>query len=141
MEMMVGLGRYLVEKFPNIMPRDHHDHEAICPGYKYDNAGFPFARLLRGIYRDPTIPDVWTPFFLTIGRQSALKMLGYNIGDGGAGGDGIDGDWGRLSDGALRDFQLARGMVVNGQWTGFVSWAVYDAFQESGLDFQSIRRG
>lgn len=141
LQLMVGLGRYYVELFPHIGVRDHHDHQDLCPGYKVDSIGLPFARLLRGIYRDPTIPDVWTPFLLVEGRQRALQMLGYDLGTSGPKKDGVDGDWGRLSDNALQKLQRDMALVDNGFWTSFVSWAVYDLMKHRGLDFGAITAG
>lgn len=71
---------------------------------------------------NPTIPDVWSPFSTIKGRQRALINLGYNLGTWGA-----DGEWGRVSDSALRQFQSDHGLVENGMWTSFVSWAIHDA--------------
>jgi hypothetical protein len=122
-EMMIGVGREIVKRWPNIEPRHHHGHHDLCANYKQDVAAFPFALVLRGIYGNDEIPDVWTPFWLPAGRQRALIALGYDLGPSGA-----DGDWGHLSDVALRRFQRDAGITQNGLWTTFVCWAVYDAF-------------
>ena len=122
-QMMIVLGRHIIEKFPNIKPEDHHGHSDICPGRKSDVLGFPFARVLRGIYRDDSIADVWTPYLTIEGRQEALIDLGYDLGSSGA-----DGDWGRLSDGALLRFQKAAGVEPDGTWTVFTSRLVHRAF-------------
>jgi len=122
-QMMVTLGRHIVEQFPGIRPEDHHGHSDICPGRKTDVLGFPFARVLRGIYQDDSIPDIWTPYLTVEGRQRALIDLGYDLGPSGA-----DGDWGRMSEGALVAFQRAQGMEGDGTWTVFVSRLIYKAF-------------
>lgn len=114
-EMMIAIGKMVVEKFPHICPEHHHGHHDICPGYKVDVCGFPFARILRGIYDDDTIEDIWSPYWLIKPRQQVLIDLGYDLGSWGA-----DGDWGRISDGALRKFQRDRGIVEDGMWTTFV---------------------
>lgn len=119
-QMMIELGKIIVAKFPNICPENHHGHHDICPGYKVDVAAFPFARILRGIYDDPSIPDVWSPYWLVKPRQQALIDLGYSLGP-----DGADGDWGRMSDAALRKFQRENGLVEDGMWTTFVNWAIH----------------
>ena len=127
-EMMIAVGQEIIERWPNIGFRDHHGHHDLCPGYKQDVAGFPFARVLRGIYANPGIPDVWTRFWMPLARQEALLALGYDLGPTGA-----DGDWGRRSDTALRKFQREHGMPEDGMWTTFVSWKVYDAMASRGL--------
>ncbi|UCH72664.1 MAG: N-acetylmuramoyl-L-alanine amidase [Rhodospirillales bacterium] len=137
-EMMIQVGKEIVARWPRIGPRDHHGHHDVCPGYKEDVAGFPFAPVLRGIYEDEAIPDVWGPLWLPRGRQKALIALGYDLGDFGPDGDGADGVWGRFSDDALARFQEAHGQVVNGMWTTFTSWAVYDAIAARGLGFDQI---
>ena len=92
-ELMIAVGREIVGRFPHIRERDHHGHHDICPGYKIDPIGFPFARVLRGIYQNPLINDVWTPLWLPEQRQRVLIALGFKLGNFGA-----DGDWGRMSD-------------------------------------------
>ena len=93
-EMMIAVGREVVTRWPGIKVRDHHGHHDLCPGYKQDVAGFPFAAVPRGIYADRAIPDVWTPLWTPVQRQRALLILGYLLGASGA-----DGDWGRLLEG------------------------------------------
>ena len=107
-EMMIAVGRQIVERWPNIGPRDHHGHHDLCPLYKLDPCGFPFARVLRGIYNDPTLPDVWTPFLTVSQRQRAMVALG----EGPLEEDGRR--WGQSSAAALRRLQGRLGMVVNG---------------------------
>lgn len=121
-ELMIALGRHIQRCWPHLRPEDHHGHSDLCPGYKEDVAGFPFAAVLRGIYEDPRIADVWTPYRLPAQRQQALIELGYDLGRYGA-----DGDWGRLSDAALRAFQREHGLVENGFWTVFTARAVHRA--------------
>lgn len=129
--MMVAVGKEIVARWPHIRPDDHHGHHDLCPGYKVDVSGFPFARVLRAIYDDPAIPDVWTPLWTARGRQRALLALGYDPGPSGA-----DGRWGRHSDAALRRFQRDGGLVVNGMWTTFVSRAVHAALAEQGVGLE-----
>ena len=118
--MMAAVGKEIVTKWPHIGPRDHHGHHDLCPTYKQDVVGVPFARVLRGIYGDTEqIPDVWSDVWLPEGRQRALARLGFYR-------DEVDGDWGRRSRAALREFQKAANLEVNGWWTTWVSWAVYD---------------
>ena len=127
-EMMVAIGKEIVAQWPNIEVRDHHGHHDLCPGYKQDVAGFPFAQVLRGIYDRPDIPDVWTPFWSTVKRQEALIALGYDLGLAGA-----DGVWGQDSGSALRTFQRDQGMLPDCMWTTFVNWKVYDAMKVKGI--------
>lgn len=119
-DLMVTLARSIVARFPHIRPEHHHGHHDICPGYKLDVLGFPFADVLRRAYDDPSIPDVWSPWRTVRARQKALVDLGFTLGASGA-----DGDWGRLSDAALRRFQHAEGLVEDGMWTVFVARRVY----------------
>ena len=123
--MMIAVGKEIMARWPKIGFRAHHGHHDLCAGYKQDVAGFPFARVLRGIYDNDEIPDVWTPFWMPEGRQRALIALGYDLGPSGA-----DGDWGHRSDVALRRFQREHGAAENGSWTTFVNWAVYDAMSQ-----------
>jgi len=111
--MMVAVGKEIVARWPHIGPRDHHGHHDLCPGYKADVAGFPFARVLRGIYDDPGIADVWTPLWTVAGRRQALIDLGYS--------PLVSGRWGDRDDAALRRLQADHGLVVDGMWTTFVS--------------------
>ena len=136
--MMIQVGQEIIARWPQIGLRDHHGHHDVCPGYKEDVAGFPFAAVLRGIYDDDTIPDVWGPLWPPLKRQKALIALGYDLGNFGPDGDGADGAWGRISDDAFGRFQDDHGQVDNGMWTTFTCWAVYDAMQERGLDFAQI---
>lgn len=126
--MMIAVGKEIVTRWPHIRFRDHHGHHDICPGYKQDVAGFPFAAVLRGIYDTPGIPDIWTPLQSPLQRQNALDELGYDLGR-----TGPDGDWGRFSDAALRRFQRENGMVEDGMWTSFVNWKIYDEMTRRGL--------
>ena len=127
-EMMIEIGRECIDEYPDIRFRDHHGHHDLCPGYKQDVAGFPFAPVLRGIYANEDIPDVWTPLWMPLPRQEALRALGYSLGSSGA-----DGQWGKFSDAALRKFQRETGMVENGMWTTFVNWKIYDEMSKRGL--------
>lgn len=132
--MCVQVGKEILARWPHIPWRHHHGHHDLCPGYKEDVIGFPFARVLRAIYDDPTIPDVWSPFLMPEQRQRALLLLGYDLGTWGPGGDGVDGAWGRLSDGALVRFQTDAGLIPNGMWTTFVCHAAHQALTAAGHD-------
>lgn len=134
-EMMVAIGKEIVARWPHIGHRAHHGHHDICPGYKQDVAGMDFARLLRRIYDDDTIPDVWTPLRSPKARQSALINLGYDLGHWGA-----DGDFGDRSMAALDKFQKDRGAVRIGFWTSFTNWDVWDECRSRGLDFAEVTR-
>ena len=136
--MMIQAGREIIERWPAITWQDHHGHHDVCPGYKVDVAGFPFARVLRGIYEDPGIPDIWSPFWTATQRQRALVKLGYDLGRFGPNGDGVDGDWGRASDAALSAFQKQNNLVVNGYWTTFVSRVAWNLLVVRGIDPDSL---
>lgn len=127
MSMMIDVGKEIVARFPNITARNHHGHHDLCADYKTDVTGFPFARVLRGIYDDPSVPDVWTPLWMPIQRQRVLIALGYDLGAAGA-----DGHWGGKSHEALRQFQVDHHMVANERWTTFVNWMAYDALAAKG---------
>ncbi len=125
--MMIEIGRVIIEKFPHIRPEHHHGHSDLCPTYKQDVLGFPFADVLRGIYQDDTLPDVWTPFRTVLQRQSALVALGYDLGASGA-----DGDWGRRSSEALVKFHADCGLPSEPYWTTFTCWRAYEKLKEKG---------
>ncbi|HSU16812.1 peptidoglycan recognition protein family protein [Longimicrobium sp.] len=127
--MMISIGREIVERWPHIGPDDHHGHHDLCPGYKVDVSGFPFARVLRGIYPDRAIDDVWTPTCTVTQRQTALAELGYDLGP-----TGVDGQWGPRSGAALKRFQTERGLVANGYWSTFVSRRLAAVFAERGME-------
>ena len=133
-EMMVQVGREISDRWPLITWLDHHGHHDACPGYKVDVAAFPFAQILRRIFGDPEIPDIWSPFWTAKQRQRALVLLGYDLGDFGPKEDGVDGDWGRASDGALTEFQQQNDLIPNGYWTTYVSRAVWEALNANGID-------
>lgn len=124
-EMLIEVGHEILARWPHIGLRDHHAHADLCPLAREDVLGFPFATVLRGLYGED-VPDVWSPLWLNRGRQAALKALGYDPGP-------IDGAWGRRSRAALIRFQQSAGLVVNGLWTSFVSWAIYDRAAAKGL--------
>lgn len=132
-EMMVAVGREILRRWPHIAPRDHHGHHDLCPTYKYDPSGFPFARVLRGVYDEASIADVWTPLWTVRRRQRALAALGFDLGPSGA-----DGKWGRSSGGALRRLQRAHGLVEDGLWTVFVSRKVHDLLADRSLDLATV---
>ncbi|MCG8460492.1 MAG: peptidoglycan-binding domain-containing protein [Holophagales bacterium] len=119
-EMMAEIGRHIVARWSDIGPRDHHGHHDLCPGYKVDVAGFPFVEVLRRIYGDPEIPDVWSATWTIEGRRRALLGLGYRPGEG-------RGPWGPADDAALRRFQVDRGFEPDGLWTTAMAWQAHDA--------------
>lgn len=135
-QMMIAVGKEIVLRWPGIGVRDHHGHHDICPGYKIDVCGFPFARVLRGIYNDPTIPDVWSPLETVQQRQRALMAMGFDLGAAGA-----DGVWGKRSAAALKAFQQQHGMVVNGYWSTFVCWKLHDALAAQGESLVEVTEG
>ncbi len=118
--LMIELGRDIVAKFPHIKPEHHHGHSDLCPTYKRDVLGFPFAKVLQGIYQDESLPDVWTPFRTVVDRQRALVTLGYDLGPSGA-----DGDWGRRSRDALVKFHTDSGLPAQPYWTTFTCRMAY----------------
>lgn len=140
--MCIEIGREIVGRWPHIAPDDHHGHHDLCPldpdgnPYKIDVCGFPFARVLRGIYPDQAIDDVWTPLETVRQRQRALIALGFDLGRTGA-----DGSWGRMSRNALRLFQRHHGMVINGLWSTFVSRKVHAALADEGRDLRDVTAG
>ena len=122
-EMMIAIGREIQERWSHLGPRDHHGHHDLCPGYKVDPAGFPFARVLRGIYEDPALPDPWTPTWTAAGRRSSLRRLGYEV---------TDSDsqrWTEEDRQALLRFQADRGYEPDGLFTTAMAWQVHDALE------------
>lgn len=130
--MLVEMGRRVIDRWPHIRPRDHHGHLDLCPGYKLDPAGFPFAEVLRQIYDDPDLPDVWSGLWTLDGRQKVLAALGNDPRPD----DGRT--WSAASDAALRQLQRDLGLVVDGMWTTFVNWRVYDELKARGLDLETV---
>ena len=125
--MMIHVGRLIVERWPHLGPRDHHGHHDLCPGYKIDPAGFPFARILRGIYGDPSLGDPWSATWTARGRRHALRSLGYCMSP-------VDDQaWYRLDDLGLRRFQSDHGLMPNGWWTTATAWAAHDAIQAPSI--------
>jgi N-acetyl-anhydromuramyl-L-alanine amidase AmpD len=133
--MMIQVGREIVARWPHIGPDDHHGHHDLCPGYKVDVSGFPFARVLRGIYPDHAIDDVWTPTQTVAQRQQVLAALGYDLGA-----TGVDGQWGPRSLAALKRFQGEHGLVANGYWSTFVSRRLAEVFREQGMELAELAR-
>ena len=129
--MMVAVGKEILQKWRHIGVRHHHGHHDICPGYKQDVAGFPFAAVLRSIYDDSSIPDVWSPLWTVKARQRVLIRLGYDLGPWGA-----DGDWGDWSQRALSHFQKDVGAVDTPYWTTFTCWDVHDALEARGITIE-----
>ena len=128
-KMMVVVGKEIVARWPHISWREHHGHHDICPGYKQDVAGFPFARLLREIYDDPSVPDIWSPFWMPKPRQRALIALGYNLGP-----TKDDGDFGNISSQALLDFQKDTESYKIPHWTTFTCDKIFNSLLNIGLD-------
>lgn len=141
-QMCIEIGREIVKRWPHIGPNDHHGHHDICPvdgegnAYKIDVVGFPFARVLRGIYPDQSIADVWTPLETVRQRQRALIAMGFDLGRSGA-----DGDWGKRSRDALRLFQRQHGMVINGLWSTFVNRKLHAALADDGRNLRQVTAG
>ena len=132
-EMMIDVGKEIGARWPHIGPRDHHGHHDLCPNYKDDVVGFPFAAVLRGIYDDDALPDVWTPLWMPAQRQRVLAFLDYDLGPA-----GVDGDWGTRSDLALRAFQRDIGLEPTGRWSTWVSWAVQDRVAAAGKELVEV---
>lgn len=134
--MAIEIGREIVARFPHIGPDQHHGHHDICPtdpqgrAYKVDVVGFPFARVLRGIYPGREIYDHWTPTLTQAQRQRALSAAGYPL--------VADGAWGAKSRAALVAFQRAHGMVPNGCWSTFVSRRLHQVLAGRGVDLAKV---
>lgn len=78
--MCINVGSEILERWDVevLGPRQHHGHYDIEPFNKYDPLGFPYARVLRALYPDQIIPDVWGIFWETwSSRARALENLGY----------------------------------------------------------------
>lgn len=135
-QMMVAVGKEIIARWPHIAPVHHHGHHDICPGYKQDVAGFPFAALLRRIYDDDTIPDVWGSLWTIAARQKVLLRLGYDLGPWGP-----DGSWGEWSQRALTKFQADCGAVQVPHWTTFTCWDAHHALRALGTDLGEVTKG
>lgn len=133
--MLIEIGRRVVARWPHLTPRDHHGHVDLCPSYKLDPAGFPYAEVLRSIYDDPELPDVWSGLWTLFGRHKVLAALGNDPRPD----DGRT--WGASSDAALRQLQRDLGLVVDGMWTTFVNWRVFDELKARGLSLEEVVAG
>lgn len=134
-EMMVAVGKEILGKWPHIPWQHHHGHHDICPGYKQDVIGMRFADLLRAIYDDNSIPDIWSPLWTTVARQRVLIALGYDLGSW-----KDDGHWGDFSQAALRDFQKDSDAVVVPYWTTFTCQDAYAALKAKGKDLDTVAK-
>ena len=117
-EMAVAVGREVVARWPHLGPRDHHGHHDLCPIRRQDPVGFPFARVLRGIYGDPGLPDVWSGTWRIADRRGLLIGHGHDPGPGT--------EWTAQCRSALAAFQRDAGLEPNGLWTSWVCWAFHD---------------
>ncbi len=133
MEMLVAMGKEITGRWPGIGVRDWHGHQDLAPLRKIDVTGFPFAKLLREVYDDPSIPDVWTSLRDVTARQKALVALGHPLAPFGA-----DGGWGQVSRLGLKNFQRENGMVANGFWSTFTCWKIQDLLQQKGLSIEDV---
>jgi hypothetical protein len=95
--------------------------------------GFPFAALLRNIYQDDTLYDVWTPLRLARQRQRTLAALGYDLGPSGA-----DDEWGQRSTTALTDFHAKCGLPAAPYWTTFTCRQAYEQLKAMGKDLKDV---
>ena len=134
-QMMIAVAKEIQADWPHLTWRDHHGHEDLCPSYKQDVAGFPFAQVLRAVY-GAGVPDLWTPLRTLKGRQRVLIALGHNLGRSGA-----DGDWGDKSKAALSAFQKSEGLPQTPYWTTFVAQRAYDVLRSKGLSLESVAAG
>ena len=132
-KMMVEVGKQILDRWPYIPWQHHHGHHDICPGYKTDVVGFDFARLLRRIYDNPKIPDVWTPLWTTEARQRVLISLGYDLGEW-----LDDGFWGDYSKRALTEFQREHSKVITPFWTTFTCQDAHREVTKKGLSLETI---
>lgn len=131
--MMIDVGKEIIARWPHIGPESHHGHHDICPGYKQDVAGFPFAEILRGIYNDPSLRDIWSPLWTTVARQRVLIALGFDLGT-----TKDDGLWGTFSQRALDQFQQSIGAVRIPYWTTFTCRDADLALSSVGLDLATV---
>lgn len=58
--------------------------------------------------------DAWEAPTAITGVQRRLRALGYHLGHGGTGKDGIDGGIGKQTDKAIHDFQIDQGLECDG---------------------------
>lgn len=144
LEMCIKVALEVVKRFPHIRPEHHHGHYDICPVqtdgkvYKIDPIGFPFARVLRGVYAQEDIYDHWTPTLTVIQRQRALVAAGMDLGLSGPRRDGADGAWGRRSREALIAFQRSRRLAANGCWNTFTSRELARVLRGKGMDLARV---
>lgn len=131
-DMLVAYGKQVLQRWPHIEPQDHHGHHDLCPSYKVDPSGFPFAHVLRRIYDDPSIPDVWSSLWTVAGRRRVLAFLGEETGQD------DEAPWDDASEAALRRLQRRLGLVVDGMWTSFVNRRVHDELTARGTNLDEV---
>ena len=106
--------------------RNHHGHHDTCPIRKIDIIGFPFARILRSVYPDEIVPDVWSQYYVSVDRgngrrttthprQLAMLQFNYEMGDSVDNDEntqiaGVDGSWGKTSNNTLKQFKEERNL-------------------------------
>jgi len=138
--MTLDVVNLCLDRWPSITTACFHCD--LCPGYKIDALTFPIHFVLNRVIYNKTkkvelcLPDIWEPFYTIEGRQKALVMLDYDLGN-----YGIDGHWGRISSNALVDFQRENNLAQSGAWTTHVCLKVYEKFLEKDLTFEDIRNG
>lgn len=67
--------------------------------------------------------------------QSALVKLGYNLGTYGANKDGVDGECGFKTVQAIKDFQTAHGLEVDGEYGPLTHAAMLEALKDITTEF------
>ena len=84
----------------------HHDFgKPACPGFKVGD-------LIEDLREEPAMLAPFTPRLDVPGDwQTALVLLGYDLGAFGPKGDGVDGVWGAKSQAALEAYQRSKGIA------------------------------
>jgi hypothetical protein len=128
--MCIFLARDIISTYDGIEVRNHHGHYDLVPTNKTDPIGFPYARVLRAIYPDQIVPDIWSEFWPTLSsRENALSQLGYSPANVGANPWNDNGTYAN----ELETFKTDRNAVnsvdkrVDRFWCTFTCWEIHDA--------------
>ena len=125
-EGCVVVARAIIARWPHIRAEDHHGHGDLCPNYKVDPLGFPFARVLSEAY-GVKVPDVWGATRTFQQRQAALNALSVRRPDLQIAQLKVDGVFGNASKTALRVARLALCGVADSMWPTAFSWRLHEA--------------
>jgi hypothetical protein len=122
---------------------DSPNPKAACPGDAIEG-------IYRAIFRPPfrAIPDTDPPVFPEVAgvldlntwkeRQAALVLLGHYIGSYGLKNNGVDGDPGNLTRGAIETEEMNLGLKIDGYWDDVFDYHVKMQLLARGKEQEDI---